>query len=114
MDSCHEKSDLFRCHSVICTDRLCRIRVSSFLRAAATNANNSFIAESSGSPSSELIPVELVSFIGEKSSNGVVLIWVTASEINNNRHYNAFDNIQRVHRGEKPAWVVPELAHLVK
>jgi len=30
------------------------------------------------------------------------------------RFRNAFDNIQRVHRGEKPAWVVPELAHLVK
>ena len=30
------------------------------------------------------------------------------------RFRNAFDNVQRVHRGEKPAWVVPELAHLVK
>jgi phosphoglycerate dehydrogenase-like enzyme len=30
------------------------------------------------------------------------------------RFRNAFDNIQRVHRGEKPEWVVPELAHLVK
>jgi phosphoglycerate dehydrogenase-like enzyme len=30
------------------------------------------------------------------------------------RFRNAFDNIQRVHRGEKPAWVVPELTHLVK
>ena len=30
------------------------------------------------------------------------------------RFRNAFDNIQRVHRGEKPAWVVPELAHLVE
>ena len=27
---------------------------------------------------------------------------------------NAFDNVQRVHRGEKPLWVVPELADLVK
>jgi hypothetical protein len=27
---------------------------------------------------------------------------------------NASDNVQRVHRGEKPAWVVPELAHLVR
>ena len=26
---------------------------------------------------------------------------------------NAFDNVQRVHRGEKPLWVVPELAELV-
>jgi len=30
------------------------------------------------------------------------------------RFRNAFDNVQRVHRGEKPSWVVPELAHLVK
>jgi phosphoglycerate dehydrogenase-like enzyme len=30
------------------------------------------------------------------------------------RFRNAFDNVQRVHRGENPAWVVPELAHLVK
>ena len=30
------------------------------------------------------------------------------------RFRNAFDNVQRVHRGEKPAWVVPELAELVK
>ena len=27
---------------------------------------------------------------------------------------NAFDNVQRVHRGEKPLWVVPELAELVE
>jgi phosphoglycerate dehydrogenase-like enzyme len=27
---------------------------------------------------------------------------------------NAFDNVQRVARGEKPLWVVPELAELVK
>ena len=27
---------------------------------------------------------------------------------------NAFDNVQRVHRGEKPLWVVPELAELVR
>ena len=26
---------------------------------------------------------------------------------------NAFDNVQRVARGEKPLWVVPELAELV-
>jgi phosphoglycerate dehydrogenase-like enzyme len=26
---------------------------------------------------------------------------------------NAYDNVQRVHRGEKPLWVVPELAELV-
>ena len=26
---------------------------------------------------------------------------------------NAFDNVQRVHRGEKPLWVVPELAELI-
>jgi phosphoglycerate dehydrogenase-like enzyme len=26
---------------------------------------------------------------------------------------NAFDNVQRVHRGERPLWVVPELAELV-
>jgi phosphoglycerate dehydrogenase-like enzyme len=30
------------------------------------------------------------------------------------RFRNAFDNVERVHRGEKPLWVVPELAHLVK
>ena len=30
------------------------------------------------------------------------------------RFRNAFDNVQRVHRGEKPLWVVPELAELVK
>jgi len=30
------------------------------------------------------------------------------------RFRNAFDNVKRVHRGEKPLWVVPELAHLVK
>ena len=30
------------------------------------------------------------------------------------RFRNAFDNVQRVARGEKPAWVVPELAELVK
>ena len=29
------------------------------------------------------------------------------------RFRNAFDNVQRVHRGEKPLWVVPELADLV-
>jgi glyoxylate reductase/D-3-phosphoglycerate dehydrogenase len=29
------------------------------------------------------------------------------------RFRNAFDNIQRVHRGEKPLWVVPELSDLV-
>jgi phosphoglycerate dehydrogenase-like enzyme len=29
------------------------------------------------------------------------------------RFRNAFDNVQRVHRGEKPLWVVPELAELV-
>ena len=28
------------------------------------------------------------------------------------RFRNAFDNVQRVHRGEKPLWVVPELAEL--
>ncbi|MBM3528374.1 MAG: lactate dehydrogenase [Alphaproteobacteria bacterium] len=27
---------------------------------------------------------------------------------------NAYDNVQRVHRGEKPLWVVPELAELVE
>jgi phosphoglycerate dehydrogenase-like enzyme len=26
------------------------------------------------------------------------------------RFRNAFDNVQRVHRGERPLWVVPELA----
>jgi phosphoglycerate dehydrogenase-like enzyme len=30
------------------------------------------------------------------------------------RFRNAFDNVQRVHRGEKPLWVVPELADLVR
>ena len=30
------------------------------------------------------------------------------------RFRNAFDNVQRVHRGEKPLWVVPELAELLK
>ncbi len=30
------------------------------------------------------------------------------------RFRNAFDNVQRVHRGEPPLWVVPELAGLVK
>jgi phosphoglycerate dehydrogenase-like enzyme len=30
------------------------------------------------------------------------------------RFRNAFDNVQRVARGEKPLWVVPELAELVK
>ena len=30
------------------------------------------------------------------------------------RFRNAFDNVQRVARGEKPLWVVPELADLVK
>jgi phosphoglycerate dehydrogenase-like enzyme len=30
------------------------------------------------------------------------------------RFRNAFDNVQRVHRGEPPLWVVPELAELVK
>jgi len=30
------------------------------------------------------------------------------------RFRNAFDNVQRVHRGEKPLWVVPELAELVR
>jgi len=30
------------------------------------------------------------------------------------RFRNAFDNVQRVARGEKPTWVVPELAELVK
>ena len=29
------------------------------------------------------------------------------------RFRNAFDNVQRVARGEKPLWVVPELAELV-
>ena len=29
------------------------------------------------------------------------------------RFRNAFDNVQRVHRGEPPLWVVPELAELV-
>jgi len=29
------------------------------------------------------------------------------------RFRNAFDNVQRVHRGEPPLWVVPELADLV-
>jgi len=29
------------------------------------------------------------------------------------RFRNAFDNVQRVHRGEKPLWVVPELRELV-
>jgi phosphoglycerate dehydrogenase-like enzyme len=28
------------------------------------------------------------------------------------RFRNAFDNVQRVHRGEPPLWVVPELADL--
>ena len=28
------------------------------------------------------------------------------------RFRNAFDNVQRVHRGEPPLWVVPELAEL--
>jgi len=30
------------------------------------------------------------------------------------RFRNAFDNVQRVHRGEKPLWVVPELTELMK
>jgi phosphoglycerate dehydrogenase-like enzyme len=30
------------------------------------------------------------------------------------RFRNAFDNVQRVARGEKPMWVVPELAELVR
>jgi phosphoglycerate dehydrogenase-like enzyme len=30
------------------------------------------------------------------------------------RFRNAFDNVQRVARGEKPLWVVPELAEFVK
>jgi glyoxylate reductase/D-3-phosphoglycerate dehydrogenase len=30
-----------------------------------------------------------------------------------NRFRNAFDNVQRVHRGEPPLWVVPELADLM-
>ena len=30
------------------------------------------------------------------------------------RFRNAFDNVQRVARGEKPLWVVPELAELAK
>ncbi len=30
------------------------------------------------------------------------------------RFRNAFDNVQRVHRGEPPLWIVPELAELVK
>jgi phosphoglycerate dehydrogenase-like enzyme len=30
------------------------------------------------------------------------------------RFRNAFDNVQRVHRGEPPLWVVPELADLIK
>jgi len=30
------------------------------------------------------------------------------------RFRNAFDNVQRVARGEKPLWVVPELAELMK
>src|SRR3569833_358368 len=29
------------------------------------------------------------------------------------RFRNAFDNVQRVHRGEKPLWVVPELSDLI-
>ena len=29
------------------------------------------------------------------------------------RFRNAFDNVQRVHRGEKPLWVVPELRDLI-
>jgi hypothetical protein len=29
------------------------------------------------------------------------------------RFRNAFDNVQRVHRGEPPLWVVPELADLL-
>ena len=29
------------------------------------------------------------------------------------RFRNAFDNVQRVHRGEPPLWVVPELADLM-
>jgi D-3-phosphoglycerate dehydrogenase len=29
------------------------------------------------------------------------------------RFRNAFDNVQRVHRGEKPLWMVPELAELM-
>ena len=29
------------------------------------------------------------------------------------RFRNAFDNVQRVHRGEPPLWVVPELAELM-
>ena len=30
------------------------------------------------------------------------------------RFRNAFDNVQRIARGEKPLWVVPELAELGK
>jgi hypothetical protein len=30
------------------------------------------------------------------------------------RFRNAFDKVQRVARGEKPLWVVPELAELAK
>jgi phosphoglycerate dehydrogenase-like enzyme len=30
------------------------------------------------------------------------------------RFRNAFDNVQRVHRGEPPLWVVPELAELIQ
>ena len=30
------------------------------------------------------------------------------------RFRNAFDNVQRVHRGELPLWVVPELAELIQ
>ncbi len=29
------------------------------------------------------------------------------------RFRNAFDNVQRVHRGERPLWVVPELSDLI-
>jgi len=31
-------------------------------------------------------------------------------ESNQARVRNAFDNVQRVHRGEAPLWVIPELA----
>jgi phosphoglycerate dehydrogenase-like enzyme len=30
------------------------------------------------------------------------------------RFRNAFDNVQRVHRGESPLWVVPELSDLIE
>jgi hypothetical protein len=30
------------------------------------------------------------------------------------RFRNAFDNVQRVERGEPPLWVVPELAEIIR